>query len=124
VLVIKRFLGPESAGQERSQKHGIMPIIAAAASHHWLMWIHPFHDGNGRVTRLYTDACFRRLQLHGYCLWNVSRGLALRQDDYMEALLQADALRRNDYDGGGNLSNEGLVYFCRFFLEMRLDQID
>ena len=26
--------------------------IAAAAAHHRLLWIHPFLDGNGRVTRL------------------------------------------------------------------------
>ena len=27
-------------------------ILAAAAAHHRLLWIHPFLDGNGRVTRL------------------------------------------------------------------------
>jgi Fic family protein len=104
--------------------HGIAPIIAIAASHHRLMWIHPFLDGNGRVARLYTDACFRKLPLPGYGLWNVSRGLARRRDDYMAALTWADMPRRNDYDGRGNLSNEGLVKFCRFFFEICLDQID
>ncbi len=113
------------AGFYRSDDHhGVTPIIAAAASHHRLMWIHPFLDGNGRVTRLYTDACFRKLPLLGYGLWNVSRGLARRRDDYMVALTQGDAPRRNDFDGRGDLSNEGLVKFCRFFLEVCLDQID
>lgn len=104
--------------------HGIIPLIAAAASHHRLMWIHPFLDGNGRVARLYTDACFKRLPLAGYGLWNVSRGLARRRDDYMTALTWADAQRRNDYDGRGNLSKEGLIRFCNFFFEICLDQID
>jgi Fic family protein len=104
--------------------HGVTPIIAAAAAHHRLMWIHPFLDGNGRVTRLYTDACFRKLPLLGYGLWNVSRGLARRRSDYMSALTQGDAPHRNDYDGRGNLSNEGLVKFCEFFLDNCLDQID
>lgn len=104
--------------------HGVAPLIATAASHHRLIWIHPFLDGNGRVTRLYTDACFQRLPLHGYGLWNVSRGLARRRDDYMAALSWGDAPRRNDLDGRGSLSNEGLVKFCRFFLEICLDQID
>lgn len=104
--------------------HGVMPIIVAAASHHRLMWIHPFLDGNGRVTRLYSDACFRGLPLQGYGLWNVSRGLARRRDDYMAALTWGDAPRRNDFDGRGNLSNEGLTKFCRFFLEVCLDQIE
>jgi Fic family protein len=103
--------------------HGVAPLIAAAASHHRLMWIHPFLDGNGRVTRLYTDACFRRLPLHGYGLWNVSRGLARRRDEYMAALTWGDAPRHNDLDGRGNLSNEGLLKFCGFFLEVCLDQI-
>ena len=31
-------------------------IIAAAASHHRLLWIHPFLDGNGRVARLMSHA--------------------------------------------------------------------
>jgi Fic family protein len=30
----------------------IQRIIGAAASHHRLLWIHPFADGNGRVARL------------------------------------------------------------------------
>ncbi|CAG0957974.1 Fic family protein [Geobacter sp.] len=117
---LDRFAGFYRSGAH----HGVMPIIAAAASHHRLMWIHPFLDGNGRVTRLYTDACFRRLPLAGYGLWNVSRGLARRRDDYMAALTWGDAPRRNDYDGRGNLSSEGLLRFCRFFLEVCLDQID
>lgn len=103
--------------------HGLMPILAAAASHHRLMWIHPFLDGNGRVVRLYTDACFYRSSLSGYGLWNISRGLARSRDEYLAALIAADAHRRNDVDGRGNLSNEGLIHFCRYFLDTCLDQI-
>jgi Fic family protein len=122
--VLPAFLDRFADFYESGVHHGIMPIIAAAVSHHRLMWIHPFLDGNGRVTRLYTDACFRRLPLPGYGLWNVSRGLARRRDDYMAALTRADAQRRNNYDGWGNLSNEGLVKFCRFFFDVCLGQID
>ena len=120
---LSTFLNRFATAYSPGKHHGVMPLIAAAASHHRLMWVHPFLDGNGRVTRLYTDACFQRLPLHGYGLWNVSRGLARRRDDYMAALSCADAQRRNDYDGRGNLSNEALVAFCRFFLTTCLDQI-
>ncbi len=32
-------------------------ILASAAAHHRLLWIHPFLDGNGRVARLMSYAC-------------------------------------------------------------------
>ncbi|MHC2332160.1 Fic family protein [Bradyrhizobium sp. USDA 4454] len=34
----------------------IQRIIGVAAPHHRLLWIHPFADGNGRVTRLVSHA--------------------------------------------------------------------
>jgi Fic family protein len=88
------------------------------------MWIHPFLDGNGRVARLFTEAYFQRIPLLGYGLWSVSRGFARRNVDYKTALTWADAPRRNDLDGRGNMSNEGLIQFCRFFLEICLDQVE
>jgi Fic family protein len=104
--------------------HGAMKLVAAAAAHHRLMWIHPFLDGNGRVARLFIEAYFHRIPVHGFWLWSVSRGLARRNVDYKSALAGADALRRNDLDGRGNLSNQGLIHFCRFFLEVCLDQAE
>jgi Fic family protein len=106
------------------QHHGALKLVAAAAAHHRLMWIHPFLDGNGRVARLFTEAYFNRIPVHGFGLWSVSRGLARRNVDYKSALPRADAPRRNDLDGRGNLSNEGLISFCRFFLDVCLDQVE
>jgi Fic family protein len=134
-VVVGRHIGPRAEAvpallerfadfYRNGSHHGIMPLVATAASHQRLAWIHPFLDGNGRVARLYTDACFRRIPLGGYGLWNVSRGLARRRDDYMVAITWADAGRRNDLDGRGNLSNEGLAKFCTFFFEICLDQVD
>src|SRR5436305_942518 len=65
-----------------AKQHGVRPLIALAAAHHRLMWIHPFLDGNGRVARLFTDAYFLRSSVTGYGLWNVSRGLARQRDSY------------------------------------------
>jgi Fic family protein len=104
--------------------HGLRPLIALAAAHHRLMWIHPFLDGNGRVARLFTDAYFYRISLPGYGLWNVSRGLARNRDSYRDYLAQADFPREGDLDGRGNLSNRTLTEFCRFFLEICLDQAE
>lgn len=98
-------------------------VIAAAASHHRLAWIHPFMDGNGRVVRLFTDAYLRRLRLDGHGLWAVTRGLARRRDDYYRYLEGADEPRRGDLDGRGALSDRGLAEFCSFFLDTCLDQV-
>lgn len=107
------------------KKHhgGEAKILAIAASHHRLMWIHPFLDGNGRVARLFTHAMLARTIL-GHGLWTVSRGFARQQKEYYDFLANADSSRRNDYDGRGNLSQQGLDEFCEFFLKTCLDQVD
>lgn len=97
-------------------------IIAIAASHHRLAWIHPFLDGNGRVVRLITEAATIIEKIDGDGLWSISRGLAVRNKDYYSALNNADQKRWNDYDGHGNLSEKFLVEFCIFFLETAIDQ--
>lgn len=118
------FLNRFNEAYNPVKMHGLRPIIALAAAHHRLMWIHPFLDGNGRVTRLFTDAYFTKIGLGGYGLWNVSRGLARRRDDYRSYLASADFPRENDLDGRGNLSDRTLTEFCRFFLEGCLDQAE
>lgn len=118
------FMERFAEGYALEKHHGASKLVATAAAHHRLMWIHPFLDGNGRVARLYTEACLHKIPVHGFGLWSVSRGLARRNADYKSALTWADAPRRNDLDGRGNLSNEGLTQFCRFFLEVCLDQVD
>jgi len=97
-------------------------VIGVAASHHRLLWIHPFLDGNGRVTRLFSHAWLRELGI-GSDLWAVSRGLARRLDEYKSMLAVADQLRRGDLDGRGNLTQQGLNQFCEFFLATCVDQV-
>jgi hypothetical protein len=57
---------------------------------------------------------------HG--IWSPLRGMARSQARYYELLAQADLPRRNDLDGRGNLSEEGLVAFCHYFLDLCIDQ--
>lgn len=99
-------------------------IIAVAASHHRLAWIHPFQDGNGRVVRLFSEALFIKEKMDGNGLWCISRGLAIHNMEYYTALHNADLGRQGDYDGRGNLSNNFLLEFCIFFLETALDQVN
>lgn len=91
-------------------------IQSVGAVHHRFLWIHPFLDGNGRVARLMSHALLRRLGI-GTGLWSVARGLAREEAAYKFHLAAADLPRRGDRDGRGNLTQSGLLEFCRFFLE-------
>lgn len=98
-------------------------IIAAAAAHHRLLWIHPFLDGNGRVARLSSHALLLDALDTG-AVWSVARGLARNVDRYKSLLARCDMSRRNDLDGRGTLSEEALAEFTRFFLEICIDQVE
>lgn len=101
----------------RSQK-----LLAVAAAHHRLAWIHPFLDGNGRVIRLMSYAMLRELLDTGG-IWSVARGLARSETSYKAHLMACDEPRRGNLDGRGTLSETALADFTRFFLEMCLDQV-
>ena len=97
-------------------------IIAAAAAHHRLAWIHPFLDGNGRVARLVSHATLLDVLDTG-SVWSIARGLARNVGEYKSHLAACDLQRRNDLDGRGNLSEENLAEFTKFFLAVCLDQV-
>lgn len=97
-------------------------IVAAAAAHHRLVWIHPFLDGNGRVARLMSHATLLEALETG-AVWSIARGLARNVDAYKMHLAACDQTRRNDLDGRGHLSEENLAEFTRFFLTTCIDQV-
>lgn len=97
-------------------------IIATAAAHHRLAWIYPFLDGNGRVARLVTHATLLDALDTG-AVWSIARGLARNVNEYKGHLAACDLPRRNDLDGRGNLSEENLAEFTKFFLTVCLDQV-
>lgn len=70
--------------------HKYDPIVLSSILHHWLVWIHPFTDGNGRVTRLFTN--FFLLQ-KGYPEVVIKIG---DRDKYYNSLIEAD---------NGNITN-------------------
>ena len=98
-------------------------ILASAAAHHRLAWIHPFLDGNGRVARLMSHAMLlNTLDTGG--VWSIARGLARNEKKYKGHLAECDLQRRNDLDGRGNFSEEALASFTEFFLEICIDQVE
>lgn len=98
-------------------------LIAALANHHRLALVHPFLDGNGRVTRMLTHLQLVYLGLKP-TLWSLSRGLARRQDDYYRFLAMADRPREGDYDGRGQLSQRHYFNFIEFMLDVCHDQVE
>jgi Fic family protein len=96
-------------------------LVGACCSHQRLLWIHPFLDGNGRTARLHTHFVLTALGLtHG--IWSPLRGMARNQETYYARLNNADLPRRNDLDGRGPLSQEELVAFAAWLLDVCLDQ--
>ena len=60
-------------------RRGEAAIVAAAASHHRLAWVHPFADGNGRVARLHTHLLLHAMGLTAG-LWSPLRGFARSEE--------------------------------------------
>jgi len=120
---LPRFLHRFSEAYDMKKLSRVRQIIALGAAHHRLLWIHPFYDGNGRVTRLMSHASLLRCGV-GSSLWSVARGLARNVQDYKKLLMAADDPRRGDLDGRGTLSTQALIAFCEFFMTICIDQIE
>ncbi len=103
-------------------RRGELQIVAAAAAHHRLVWIHPFYDGNGRAARLHSLAVLQSLGLTGG-LWSPLRGLARSGNAYAEKLANADMPRMGDLDGRGQRSQRMLLEWIDYFLTLCLDQV-
>jgi Fic family protein len=101
-------------------------IAAIATAHHRFNYIHPFPDGNGRVSRLMSHAMAHEAGIGAHGLWSISRGLARGLDsrgEYKRMMDHADMPRQGDLDGRGNLSLRALVDFVLWFLRVCIDQI-
>jgi len=103
-------------------RRGEAALLALAAAHQRLGWVHSFIDGNGRVMRLHSHAVLGAL---GYTngLWSPLRGFARSVDQYYARLADADLPRRGDLDGRGNLSEQALVTWIDYVLDVCLDQV-
>lgn len=101
-------------------------ILAIPAAHHRFNYVHPFPDGNGRVSRLMSHAMARKAGIGAHGLWSISRGLARgieSRGEYRRMMDLADTPRQSDLDGRGNLSQHALEEFVAWFLRVCLDQV-
>jgi Fic family protein len=101
-------------------------IAALAAAHHRFNYIHPFPDGNGRVSRLMSHAMAHAAGIGAHGMWPISRGLARgleSRGEYKRMMDHADMPRQGDLDGRGNLSLRALSDFVLWFLKVCIDQV-
>ncbi len=136
-VAVGRHLPPPSAQvpdfmrrfEERYRLGDLGPaarMVCMAAAHHRFNYIHPFVDGNGRVSRLMSHAMGLWAGIGTHGLWSISRGLArglAGRAEYLQMMELADSPRRGDLDGRGNLSESALEEFVLWFLQVCLDQV-
>lgn len=105
------------------QRRGEASIVALAAAHHRLAWMHPFFDGNGRVARLHTHLLLQGWG-HTHGMWSPLRGFARSETRYKALLQAADEHRRAALDGRGNLSQAALIDWVNYTLDICIDQVE
>ena len=62
------------------------PVIKAAIAHLWFVTIHPFEDGNGRLTRTITDMLMTRADQMPHRFYSVSAEILQRRNQYYDVL--------------------------------------
>lgn len=75
---MKRFI------QWVNTEEDIDEVIKAAIVHLWFVSIHPFDDGNGRITRALTDMMLARSENTGKRFYSMSAEIKLMQKSIMK----------------------------------------
>ena len=69
-----------------NSKQEIDPILKAAIAHLWFVAIHPFDDGNGRITRTITDMLLTKADGMPHRFYSMSAEILRERKGYYEAL--------------------------------------
>lgn len=85
------------------------PLLRAALAHLWFVTIHPFDDGNGRITRTITEMMLARADQSERRFYSVSAAIMQNRKGYYDALEQA---QKNDMD-----VTEWLIWFLETLRE-------
>ncbi|PTB87283.1 DUF4172 domain-containing protein [Pseudidiomarina aestuarii] len=62
------------------------PLIRAGITHLWFVTIHPFEDGNGRITRALTDRALAQADQNSVRLFAMSEAILEHRSDYYDLL--------------------------------------
>lgn len=105
-------------------KGGEAQVVATAAAHLKLGWLHPFRDGNGRTIRLQSTVFLARCGVNRANLWSLSRGLSMRRDVYFGALMAGNPQPTQGNRDKITFQSENVAMFCEDFLAIAKEQID
>ena len=82
-------------------------VLKAAIAHLWLVSIHPFDDGNGRITRALTDMLLARSENSRKRFYSISAEIKVLQKEYYEVLERTQ-------HGNGDIT-DWLLWFLHCF---------
>lgn len=93
-------------------------LLAVAISHHRMVWIHPFDNGNGRLVRMFTYAFLIKqgFQVKDYRILNPTAIFCMDRDEYYRMLSLADSGKEED-----------VLAWCTYVLEglrIEIEKID
>ena len=95
------------------------PLLRAGITHLWFITLHPFDDGNGRITRTLTDLALAQMDEQSIRLYVISPAILSKRKSYYEILEQT---QKND----SNIT-DWLIWFLDTLndsLEITLKQIN
>ena len=69
-----------------NEENKIDLVIKAAIAHLWLVTIHPFQDGNGRITRALTDMLLARSDKSTQRFYSMSAQIRIERKEYYHIL--------------------------------------
>ena len=86
-------------------------LIKAAITHLWFVTIHPFDDGNGRITRALTDRVLSEIESSSISkLYTMSKSINDDRKDYYQALERTTGYIKKD-------NPLDITFWCQWFLE-------
>ncbi len=93
-------------------EHHIDMVLKAAIAHLWFVTIHPFDDGNGRITRAITDMTLARSDKSVRRFYSMSAQIRIDRKQYYEKLEKAQK------------GNSDITEWILWFLQCLIDAID
>lgn len=78
-----------------NQDQNLNPLIKAAISHLWFITIHPFEDGNGRISRAITDMMLAKAEQSAFRFYSMSAQIQKEKNEYYKIL---EYTQKNDLD--------------------------